>query len=209
MSKSKGWFIDTKYLVENYPVDAIRFYLALNLPEQKELNFTWKEFIDTNNNILVATVGNFIHRVLTFAQKNFGNKYRLTPSRAAQTRIDQAIKKNADHLEKGEFRYALKEVVELAAFGNQYIDKYQVWNVIKEDKKKAKAVVVDALAIIDALQTLLYPFVPESAKKLEKILGGKKGSITLASSIKPLFKKIDERNIAKEAEKLQPVENES
>ena len=209
MSKSKGWFIDTKYLVENYPIDAIRFYLALNLPEQKELNFTWKEFIDTNNNILVATIGNFIHRSLTFAQKNFGSTYRLTPSGAVQARIAKAIKKNAEHLEKGEFRYALQEVVELAAFGNQYIDKHQVWNVVKKDKKKAKAVVVDVLAVIDALQTLLYPFVPESAQTLKKLLGGKKGSIALASTIMPLFEKIDERNIAKEVEKLQPAKNES
>ncbi|MCH7604501.1 methionine--tRNA ligase [Patescibacteria group bacterium] len=220
MSKSRGWFIDTEYLVENYPIDAIRFYLALNMPEQKELNFTWQEFIDTNNNILVATIGNFIHRVLTFSQKNFGNSFRISTHKVSsevQSRINETFKESAVHLEKGEFRLATQEIVELAAFGNQYIDKHQVWNLIKEDKKKARAVVLDALTIIDALRILLYPVIPESAERLGVLLGQKKfilkegndqwlsqkNNIKLSSSIGTLFLKIDEKNIKKEVERLQ------
>ena len=220
MSKSRGWFIDTEYLVENYPIDAIRFYLALNMPEQKELNFTWQEFIDTNNNILVATIGNFIHRVLTFSQKNFGNSFRISTHKVSsevQFRINETFKESAVHLEKGEFRLATQEIVELATFGNQYIDKHQVWNLIKEDKKKARAVVLDALTIIDALRILLYPVIPESAERLGVLLGQKKfilkegndqwlsqkNNIKLSSSIGTLFLKIDEKNIKKEVERLQ------
>jgi len=228
MSKSRNWFIDTQYLLETYPLDAIRFYLALNMPEQKELNFTWRDFIETNNNILVATIGNYIHRVLTFSQKNFGKTYSLsacTVSKDVQTRVEKTYKKTASHLEKGEFRYALQEVVELAAFGNQYIDKHQVWTLIKSDKRKAKKIVLDALYIINALPILLYPFVPDSAQELNALLGKKKivikeknnlwapaktSKIKLPSQITPLFSKIDERNIDLEVEKLKaPVEKDA
>ena len=222
MSKSRGWFIDTQYLVENYSVDAIRFYLALNLPEQKELNFTWRDFIETNNNILVATVGNFVHRVLIFAQKNFGKQFNISPQRISpevRSRIEKAFQETSSHLEKGDFRYSLQLIVELAAFGNQYIDKHKVWSLVKEDKKEAKKRILDTLAIIEALRVLLYPFIPESAMRLNELLGYKKFgtkegqdqwaypkrkiSLKLASSITPLFEKIDEKNIEKEKEKLQ------
>ncbi len=225
MSKSRNWFIDTKYLVENYPVDALRFYLALNMPEQKELNFTWQEFIETNNNILVATIGNFIHRVLMFAQKNFGRRFSVDIKKISEptrTQIEKTFEKTERHLEKGEFRFALQEIVALATLGNQYIDKRQVWNLIKEDRKQTKAIILDALALVEALRILLYPFVPGSVEKLNGMVGieeqlktkeGKnqwliaKSRWHLSSALTPLFQKLDEREIEREKARLvsQPI----
>lgn len=222
MSKSRGWLIDTAHLVENYPVDAVRFYLLLNLPEQKELNFTWKDFVETNNKILVGTVGNFIHRVLAFANNNFGRKFNIPKkeiSSEINNRVKAAINKAGFCLDKGEFRSALQEVVELAVFGNQYIDKNQIWSLVKKDPGTAKVVVKNLLCIIDSLRLLLYPFMPSSSLRLNVLLGYKENItsregkdqwsswsfpavVNLAKEIAPIFPKIDEKNIELEVNAL-------
>lgn len=222
MSKSRKWFIDTPYFVKNYPIDALRFYLALNMPEQKEFNFTWSDFIETNNNVLVGTIGNFIHRILTFTQKNIGNELTIS-SRFISTEIKNLVKKTFvktdQRLEKGEFRDALQEIIKLADFGNKYVEKNQVWKLIKRNKQKTKEVIINSLFIIDSLRILLFPFIPESSEKLNSLLGYKKKSflkegyeqwilsngnrtIKIAGKINPLFSKIDTRNIEKEIQTL-------
>lgn len=223
MSKSRGWFIETPYLVKNYSIDAIRFYLALNMPEEKELNFTWRDFIKTNNNILVDTIGNFVHRVLTFAQKNFGRELKISlPSFKVKSQIEKTFKETNSHLEKGEFHNSLKKIIELATFGNQYIEKNQIWKLVKEKPKKAREIISDCLAIIDTLRILLYPFIPESGERINFLLGQKKKlvfqegknqwrvagfprTIKLAPKISPLFSKIDLKNVEKEVNALRSL----
>lgn len=220
MSKSRGWFVETPYLVENYSIDSLRFHLAFNMPEKKEFNFTWQDFIQTNNSILVGTVGNFILRVLAFALKNFGREYILSQdviSSEIRSQIEETFRQTAIHLERGEFRAGLEKIVKLASFGNQYLDKHCAWKLIKSEPTKAKEIICNALAIIDALRTLLYPFVPESAEKLNASLGYKKGfafkegesqwvfskqskNVKLSLNVYPLFAKIDEKNIKMETE---------
>lgn len=225
MSKSRGWFIDTSYFAKNYPIDALRFYLALNMPEQRELNFTWQDFIKTNNNILVGTIGNFIHRILTFTQKNIGSKIEISPSKISleiKSYIEKIFRETALNLERGEFQSAIRKVVELAAFGNRYMENNQVWKLVKEEPEKAKNIILNALAIVDALRILLFPFIPESAEKLNVLLGSreklaffegqnqwtflkKPKIIKISKEVVPLFSKIDEKNIELEIQKLKSV----
>jgi len=222
MSKSRGWFIETPYLVKNYPIDSIRFYLAFNMPEEKELNFTWQDFIQINNNVLVATVGNFVHRTLTFTQKNFGREFNLSfnlLSSEIRSQIEKTFRETALGLENGEFQCSLRKIVELAAFGNKYLERHQVWKLVKKSPERARKIILNSLAIVDALRTLLYPFLPESMEKLNTFLRQKKNftfreeknqwalpkeskTFNLASKILPLFSKIDEKNIEKEIAKL-------
>ena len=220
MSKSRNWVIDTKDLAATYPVDAVRFYLSYNMPESKELNFTWQDFIEVNNSILVGTVGNYIHRVVSLTHKNFGRSIRITSvSPGVKKEVEKAFKLTAQHLEKAEFRAAIQEVVNLAAFGNQYVDKKQLWNLVKNNPKEAKKVAQDLLYIIDSLRILLYPFTPDGALKLNTLLGYEKKdlesgkdvwtapsdslSLKFSTTITPIFEKIDEKNIRREVEKLE------
>ena len=227
MSKSRGWFIETPYLTKNYFCDSLRFYLAFNMPEKKEFNFTWQDFIQTNNNILVGTLGNFIHRVLVFALRNFGREHNL--SRAVvlpeiKSLIKKTFRETGACLENGEFRSALEKIVKLASFGNQYIDKEQVWKLVKTEPAKTKKIILNALTIIDALSALLYPFMPKSAEKLNEFLGQRKKfvfkegkeqwlfskqlrNVRISLNITPLFSKIDKKNIKNEMSKLKNPQN--
>jgi len=71
-SRRVGIWIDEA--LELFPVDYWRFSLLINRPENKDFNFTWEAFKESVNSHLNDTIGNFIHRTLTFIYKNFGSK---------------------------------------------------------------------------------------------------------------------------------------
>lgn len=76
-SKSRNWTIDSKVIAEKYGVDLVRYYIARNLPENKEGNFTWEDFVASVNNELVANMGNLVNRTFTFIKNKFGGEIKL------------------------------------------------------------------------------------------------------------------------------------
>lgn len=72
-SKSRGYvvWVEEDYLKANFNTDYLRYYIINYTSHQKDLNFSWEVFKDKVNNELIATLGNFIYRVLHFAWKNF------------------------------------------------------------------------------------------------------------------------------------------
>lgn len=76
-SKSRNWTIDSRVLAEKYGVDLVRYYIARTLPENKEGNFTWEDFVSAVNNELVANLGNLVNRTLTFIKNKFDGELRL------------------------------------------------------------------------------------------------------------------------------------
>ncbi len=74
-SKSRNWSIDLRDFINDFPqdnmIDGMRYALATNLPENKDADFTWKDFQAKNNNELAAIYGNYINRTLQFLGKNF------------------------------------------------------------------------------------------------------------------------------------------
>ncbi|MDX9791144.1 MAG: methionine--tRNA ligase [Candidatus Kapabacteria bacterium] len=77
-SKSRNWSIDLKDFFIDFPeaqfTDSLRYTLAMNLPETKDADFTWKDFQARNNNELASIYGNFVNRSLSFVHKNFDGK---------------------------------------------------------------------------------------------------------------------------------------
>ncbi len=77
-SKSKNWSIDLRDFIHDQPelhnIDALRYTLAMNSPETKDADFTWKDYQARNNNELSAIFGNFVNRTLHFVHKNFDGK---------------------------------------------------------------------------------------------------------------------------------------
>jgi methionyl-tRNA synthetase len=78
-SKSKGWGIEQhEYLEEfkDFPnkEDALRYALIRNMPENKDADFKWDEFVDFHDNELVANLGNFVNRVVVLTNKYYEGK---------------------------------------------------------------------------------------------------------------------------------------
>ncbi len=220
MSKSHNWYLSTEDLVKDYTIDSLRFYLSLNMPETKEFSFSWTDFFNTNNSVLVGTIGNFIHRVLVFAGNNLGKEFSFdgfSPEKEIEAEIDKVFLNTAKHLNLGESREALQEIVSFCIFGNQFFDKAQPWKEIKGNRAGTEQTVKNCLLMINSLRLLLYPFVPDGAENLNQELGYKPLSakervdqwrfvrqekIALSHEIKPLFAKIEEEKIQAELVKL-------
>src|SRR5207248_4894376 len=72
LSTSRHHVIEVRDFLSRYDPDALRFYLMIAGPETTDTDFTWAEFVRRNNDELVGTWGNLVHRTLVNAHRNFG-----------------------------------------------------------------------------------------------------------------------------------------
>jgi len=174
-SKSRGVSVDIRDIVEEYDPDAMRYYMAVTMPENRDADFTWEDFVTRNNSELVATYGNFVHRTATFTQKNFGRIPEPGEPGAADNEaiaeIKSALQDVAGHLEKCEFKRGMKRAMELARFGNQYFDGKAPWAELKEDRAKCGTTLHTSLWLSKALAVAMAPYLPFSSQKLWESLG--------------------------------------
>jgi methionyl-tRNA synthetase len=174
-SKSMGVSIDIPDLLTKFSPDVLRYYLTANMPEFKDSEFSWDDFAARINGELVATYGNFIHRALSFTFKNFG----AVPTRgvlddrdkAALERISKAERDVREELSECRFRDALRSMMDLAQFGNQYFDAVAPWALIRSDKERCASVLSVSLEICKALAVLSNPFMPFSSESMWKGIG--------------------------------------
>ncbi len=161
--------------LDRFDADALRYYLMIAGPENQDTDFTWAEFVRRNNDELVATWGNLVHRTLVNAYRNFGavpKPQTLTGTdRALIDESEAALARVAEQLEQARFQNALKLALAMAAKVNVYLGTEQPWHSIKTDRERAGTVLYVALRCVDNLKTILTPFLPFSSQKLHAMLG--------------------------------------
>jgi len=174
-STSRGQVIYVGDVLDRYDADALRYYLMIAGPENQDTDFTWDEFVRRNNDELVATWGNLVHRTLVNAHRNFGEvpqaKDLLDVDRALIEEVEAALGVVGEHLGAAHFQLALKHAMAMAAKVNVYLGTEQPWHTIKTDRDRAGTVLYVALRCVDNLKTVLTPFLPFSAQKLHRMLG--------------------------------------
>src|SRR5512139_437775 len=74
ISTSRNWAVWLPDYLKEFPADPLRYALAVNLPENRDVDFTWRDFGARNNNELADVLGNFVNRVAVFLQKNYGGR---------------------------------------------------------------------------------------------------------------------------------------
>ncbi len=176
ISGSRNWAVWGFDFLSRYDADALRYYLTAILPESKDADWDWAEFVQHNNNELVATWGNLANRVLTFAYKHWEGRVPETGELRPQDKelianIDDGFKTVGELIEAVKLRAALGEVVSLATEANRYLDAQGPWFEIKKDKAETAKTVYTALRVIDSLKTLFAPFAPFTSQKLHEYLG--------------------------------------
>jgi methionyl-tRNA synthetase len=175
-SKSRNWAVWLPDILERYHPDAIRYFVAAAMPEARDSDFSWSEFVRRNNDELVAAWGNLANRVLSFAYKHWegvvpqpGN---LRPEdRALIEKIEAGFDTVGGKLAEVKLRAALNEALALARDVNAYLDQAPWFSVIREDRQTAGTTVYTALRAIDSLKILLSPFLPFSSQLLHQTLG--------------------------------------
>ena len=170
-----GQIIFVRDFLDRYDADALRYYLMIAGPENQDTDFTWDEFVRRNNDELVATWGNLVHRTLVNAHRNFGavpKPQSLTPAdRGLIEEIESGLDHVAANLEQARFQNALKLVMGMAAKVNVYLGTEQPWHAIKTDRERAGTVLYVALRCVDNLKTMLSAFLPFSSQRLHTMLG--------------------------------------
>ncbi|MGD8633632.1 MAG: methionine--tRNA ligase [Anaerolineales bacterium] len=175
-SKSRNWAIWLPDILERYDPDAIRFYVTFAMPENRDSDFSWSEFVRRNNDDLVATWGNLANRVLSFAYKHWEGvvpdpgELRPDDLKLLET-VEDGFEKVGAQLEAVHLRAALQEALALAREVNGYLDRAPWFGVIKEDRQAAATTVYTALRAIDSLKILFAPFLPFSSERLNRTLG--------------------------------------
>ncbi len=174
-SKSRGVSIDIPSVLNRFDSDIVRYYIAANMPENRDADFSWSDFETRVNNELVATLGNYYHRVISFIQRHFGEVPPYAGSEGERQEVTDRIGETREiydrELSGCHFKNGLKSIMELAKFGNQYFDRVAPWSLIKEDEQRCGSVLNLNLEIVKALAVLSYPFMPRSSRAVWKMLG--------------------------------------
>ncbi len=176
ISGSRNWAIWGRDALTRFDPDALRYYLTVNMPEAKDSDWDWAEFVARNNNELVATWGNLANRVLAFCYKNWeGFAPNVNELRDADKELLATIENGFNvvgaELEAARLRSALSEAMKLATAVNQYLDVNAPWSAIKTDKDAAGKTVYTALKAIDSLKIIFSPFLPFTCEKLNGFFG--------------------------------------
>ncbi len=175
-SKSRNWAVWIPDILTRYDPDAIRYVVAASLPESKDSDFSWEEFVQHNNNELVAAWGNLVNRMLGFANKNFEGAVP-TPGKLSEddeaiiARSEKAFEVVGDLLAAVKLRSAVQEAMAVVRDTNAYLDRRAPWKRLKEDRADAGTAVYVALRVIDNLKVLLSPLLPFSTERLHRYLG--------------------------------------
>ena len=175
MSKSKGNVIYPDDLVEEFGVDAVRYYLLKEVPYGNDGNITKELLIEKINSDLANVLGNLVQRVISMGNKYFDGKIS---NKKVYDEIDKNFidsinglyseyKEDFDtlHISDG-----ITKVMDLLRKSNKYIDETMPWVLAKDDSKKDKleTVLFNLLESIRIGSILLSPVIPGTSEKIAK-----------------------------------------
>ncbi len=152
------------------PVDVWRYYLLVNRPERSDSTFTWDDFGERLNNELVANIGNFVNRLMSFLNR-FNDSaipdVNLTKHEEGFWKdVVEREEKITELLEQVKLRDALKEIMSLSKQGNGFFQKSEPWRVIKKEPEQAKAALLAMAYLVKDLAILIEPFLPDTSKEM-------------------------------------------
>ena len=176
ISGSRNWAIWGRGFLSRYDPDALRYYLTAIMPETRDTDWDWEDFYQRNNNELVATWGNLVNRVLSFAYKYWEGVVPdpgelTTRDKVLLAEVEKGFETVGKEIEAVHLRAGLMEAMRLAGEVNKYLDQVAPWHAIKEGKDKAARSIYVAMRAIDSLKVLFAPYLPFSSQKLHAYLG--------------------------------------
>jgi methionyl-tRNA synthetase len=228
ISTSRNWAVWLHEYLEDFPgkQDVLRYVICANAPENKDNDFTWKDFQNRNNNELVAVLGNFVNRAVVLTQKYFdgvvpdasilldSDKEVLQEIGSIGTSVEQS-------LESFRFREAVKLAMDMARLGNKYLADTEPWKLIKTDPDRVRTILNVALQITANLTLVLDPFLPFSMDKLRGFIRFDQRAWSLIGTpdlVRPghqlgeaslLFEKIEDAEIQAQLDKLMKTREET
>ena len=164
-SRNRAVWAD-EYLDEGFHPDLFRYYMVNGSGLETDVDFSWDRFAERVNGELVGNLGNFCYRSLLFAQRNYDGTPDTDVSDDVRERIEEAL---------DEFRSALREYrvrdvgavpIDLADFGNEYIQRNEPWKLVDEAPEEAAQVIRDCVQLAKAIAVVMQPVLPGKAEEL-------------------------------------------
>ena len=188
ISTSRNWAIWVHEYLDDMPgkEDVLRYVMLKNMPEQRDSEFTWKNFQDLNDNELVGNLANFVNRVLVLAHKFYkgkvprfeeeqdfiGSHGPLEDSFVEAELMDvfDMLFEMREKLYLYDFRGALQQMMNISTVGNQILQFNEPWKIIEDDPHKVKAIMNCCIQIVAALSVAVRPFMPFTSDRMRTML---------------------------------------
>ena len=173
ISTSRNWAVWLHEYLKDFPdmQDELRYCLITNLPENKDSDFSWKDFQQKNNNELVAILGNYINRVFVLCDKFFEKKVPHLSNKDVDKEIFSNLKVLKEKIEKStqnfKFREAMSYVIDVARLGNKYLTDTEPWKIVKDDPERVKDIIHNSIQIAANISILCEPFLPFTSNKIK------------------------------------------
>jgi len=174
MSKSRGTAVWIHEYLERFDPDPLRYYLTAIAPETQRTAFSFEDFISRNNDELVAALGNFFHRTMTFIGKYFDGKVPQAELKDVDQQQLSGLKdlpaRIGELIEEYGFRAAQGELMAAARAANKYFDTKQPWSTRKSDMADCGTTMNVCVQTLRTLTTVMQPFLPFAAANAAKML---------------------------------------
>jgi methionyl-tRNA synthetase len=209
LSTSKNWAVWVPSILEFYNPDSVRYFLTVNAPENRDADFSWREFILSHNSELLGAYGNLVNRTLKFIEKSFEGHISGILDVEVTQKIQDRYPEVGLLIENGHFKQAIEMIFETIRFGNKYFDAKQPWKEIHENPEECKNTLLTCVHLISNCAQLLSPFLPFSSEKVKGMLNldpydwqSIERESYQITQVSPLFERIDINRIGEELEKL-------
>ena len=178
MSKSLGNAVDPNWLLEEYSIDAIRYFLLREIPFGLDGDFSHKNLIERINADLANDLGNLLNRVLNMIKKYLKNEINTDFSidDEEEKKLTQEVSILSSSYEKNmletNFQESIKDIWRIISLGNKYIDKMAPWTLAKEEKfDDLNFVLYHSVGLIRIVAGMLVPIMPDTSKEIAKQIG--------------------------------------
>lgn len=174
-SKSNGIGVFGSDAMESgIKADAWRFYIFYNRPERSDFQFTWKDFAEKMNSILIGNLGNLVNRTLLFVTRYFDGKI---PGGEKDESLWQTVRekesKIIELLENAELKDAFHLIFELSDIGNKAFQSGEPWKTRNGEARKCASLIYNLCYLIKDLLILSSPYMPNYANKVASFFSKK------------------------------------
>jgi len=168
MSKTIGNVVDPNQIIDEYGVDAFRYYFSRHIPTQDDGDFTWEKFENAYNTELANDLGNLMQRLASMITRYQAGVIGDVTHGEHDTSVYH------ESMEVLDFNKAIDEIWSMVRGLNQYIENVKPWQIAKLVGKDAEAeihlseVLAYAVAALLQIGDLLVPFLPGTAEKIHQ-----------------------------------------
>ena len=173
MSKSKGNIVYADDLVNEFGVDAVRYYMLHEMPFSSDGTFTRELLVDSINSNLANVLGNLVNRTIGMINKYFDG---IVENKNITEEVDNDLINLVlssrdivdDKMNNLRVADSLDAIFDIFRRCNKYIDETMPWVLAKDEKclNRLSTVLYNLVESIRFGAVLLQAYMPDTSEKI-------------------------------------------